>query len=247
MGNIKQTNKNLKAVNDINTLLEQGAGIISRQAIRELKAQTVNLEGFYSSELFAQNSALNQDDVAKLIGSTQTRAILNTNLDNIASVGSSFSQEVRRQLESTLYENIGADEMSKKLKKLLVGKFERRPDGKGGFKKGNPMTRHAETIAKTSYNAYANALTLQNVNLDEVVAYYYSGAQDDKNRQFCAVRVGKTLEKEKLEEDIARQPGATLHNAGGWNCRHKLFPISKFDEEAKPFLSEKDRIEIFGE
>lgn len=237
-GNIKQTNKNQQAVNDINQLLDQGTAFISRSAIRELRAQTIQLEGHYFRELFAQDSALNQDQVAKLIGSNQTRAVLNTNLDNIASVGNSFSKQVRTQLTATLYENIGADEMADRLRESLIGKTD---------KKGNLMTRHADTIAKTAYNAYANALTLQNVNQNDIVAYYYSGAQDDRNRQFCSVRVGKTLESEKLEGDIQGNSGGSLQNAGGWNCRHKLFPVSKFDEEAKPFLSEKERIEIFGE
>lgn len=238
LGNIKATDKNLAAVNEINTLLSQGSDIISNQAIRELRKQTEDLDKFYFKEIFAVNSDLNNDQIAKIIGSTQTRAVLNTNLDNIKAVGSSFVQDVRRELNSTLFENVGAEEMADRLRKALVGTKDKR---------GNPMTRHADTIAKTAYNAYANALTLQNVNPNNIVAYYYSGIKDDRNRPFCAVRVDKVLEKEQLESDIQGNAGGTLHNAGGWNCRHKLFPITKFDVEGIPFLTDKERIEIHGE
>lgn len=237
-GNIKSTNKNLSDVNDINALLNQGANLITNQAIREFKNLTFNFDKFYTKEILAVDDSLNQDQIAKIIGATQTRAVLNTNLDNMKSVSSSFVQDVRRQLNSTLFENIGAEEMASRLKESLVGTKDKR---------GNPMTRHADTISKTAYNAYANALTFQNVNLNDVVAYYYSGVKDDKNRHFCSIRVDKVLEKEQLEKDIQGQSGGTIHNAGGWNCRHKLFPISKFDEEAKPFLSDAERMEIFGE
>ena len=236
-GNIKRTNKNLKAVNDINALIQQGGDLIAKDAIREFRAQTSQLKGFYSKEILSVQADLGGDSIARIIGSTQTNALLNVNLDNLRTVSASFTQEVRRQLESTLFENVGPEEMSKRLAKQLLGTKDKR---------GNPMTRHADTIAKTAYNAYANALTLQNVNLEDVVAYYYSGPKDNKNRSFCAVRVEKVHEKEQLQMDIGGQAGGTLHNAGGFNCRHKLFPISKFDEEAKPFLSSSEITEIFG-
>lgn len=237
-GNIKQTDKNLREVQKINLLLAQGGNVIINKALRELKADTSNLRKFYFNELLIQSPNLTQKGLTRLVDANQTRAVLNTNLDNLKTVGASFIQEVRRQLESTLFEEIGPEEMAKRLNQALVGKKDKR---------GNPMTRHGETIARTAYNGYANALGLQNVNLNDVVAYYYSGPEDNRNRSFCARRVEKTWPRETLEADIANQPGGTIHNPGGFNCRHKLFPISKFDEEAKPFLTNKERIEIFGE
>ena len=237
-GNIKQTNKNLADIEQINQLLSQGADIITSRAIKDFKDQTGSLSNFYFSEIMASNSSLNDDQVAKIIGSNQLEAVRNVNLDNMRTVSASFTQEIRRQLNQSLFENIGAEEISDRLQKALIGTKD---------KKGNPMTQHADTIAKTAYNAYANALAMEGVNANDIVAYYYSGAQDSRNRSFCSIRVNKVHEKRALESAIAQQSGGTLHNAGGWNCRHQLLAITKFEEEAKPFLSEAERIDIFGE
>jgi len=80
---------------------------------------------------------------------------------------------------------------------------------------------------------------------DDIVAFYYSGPKDDDNRTFCSYRVEKNLERKLLERAIKYQ-GGTYENPGGEGCRHKLYPISRFDEEAKPFLTKKEIKEIFG-
>ena len=231
-GNIKQTDKNLRELNKINLLLEQGALLITNRAIRELLSRTDDLNSFYTDELKSMTPGITATEVRRLVDSNQTRAVLNTNLSNMRGVSASFTDEMRRQLNSSLFEDIGPEEMSRRVRRLLEGTRDKR---------GNPMVRHADTLAKTAYNAYASALTLQNVDLDEVVAYYYSGPQDRRNRQFCAVRVEKVLDRKQLEIDIEGQSRATIHNPGGFNCRHKLFPISMFSEEGEPFLNDEQR------
>jgi hypothetical protein len=231
-GNIKQTDKNLKAVQDINNFITQGADLITNKAIKELKEGTAELEGFYDDELKSLNTDLPNNTLARIPGMAQTEAVRNTNLKNMSAVSSSFTQEVRRQLTSQLFENIGPEEMAKELKKQLVGVDDKR---------GNPMTRHAETLARTAYNAYGGAITLQAVDLDEVVAFYYSGPDDLRTRSFCSARVGQVIAKEPLTEAIGAQPGASLHNPGGFNCRHKIMPLSMFDPEAAEFLSDEQR------
>ncbi|MEC9236974.1 MAG: hypothetical protein VX803_12085 [Pseudomonadota bacterium] len=231
-GNVKQTDKNLREMEKITQLLDQGATLITNQAIRGLKSETESLNNFYMDELKSMNSGLPNDELARIPDKNQTNAVLNTNLDNMKAVKTSFVQEVRRQLKNSLFENIGPEEIAARTAKFLEGTKD---------KKGNPMTRHAPTLARTAYNAYANALTLQNVNLDEVVAYYYSGPDDLRTRTFCRERVGKTIAKETLESDIQGQSGGSLHNAGGFNCRHKLFPVSMFDDEAGPFLNAEQK------
>ncbi len=231
-GNVKQTDKNLRELNKINELLEQGAQLITNRAIRELQNDTDLLNDFYTAELKSIEPGITKDGIRRVVDSNQTRAVLNTNLSTMRGVAESFTSEIRRQLNSSLFEDIGPEEMADRVKGLLEGKKDKR---------GNPMTRHAETLARTAYNAYATALTLQNVNLDEVVAFYYSGPEDNRNRKFCAERVEKVIAKETLENDIANQPNGTLHNPGGFNCRHKLFPVSMFDPEGEPFLNDEQR------
>lgn len=234
-GNVKATDKNLRELNKINELLDMGAQLIINRAIRKLQNRTSELNDFYTDELRSITPGITKREIMVLVDSNQTRAVLNTNLENMRGVGTAFTQEMRRQLNSSLFEDIGPEEIAKRVERLLEGKKDKR---------GNPMTRHAETLAKTAYNAYANALTLQNVDLSEVVAYYYSGPQDNRNRTFCERRVEKTHSKETLEADINNQPNGTLHNPGGFNCRHKLFPISMFDPEGEPFLNDKQRAEV---
>ena len=235
---IKNTVKNLNEIQQINLLLAQGSETIINQAIRQVKGEVSQLTPFYKEELSFNDGGITGKGLAMLVSATATNAVLNTNLDNMRTVGASFVQAVRRELEATLYEEIGPEEIAARLNKKLVGKRDAR---------GNLMTRHGETIARTAYNAFSNSLQFKNVNAADTVAYYYLGPQDDRNRSFCANRVGKIWEKNALEAAIEAQPGATLHNPGGWNCRHQLSPISKYQEEAKPFLTNKERIEIFGE
>jgi len=234
-GNIKSTQNNIRELNKINLLLDQSALLITNRAIRKLLKETDTLNNFYSDELKSLTPGITATEILRLIDSNQTRAVLNTNLNNMRGVSSAFTDEIRRQLNNSLFENIGPEEMARRANKFLVGTTDKR---------GNPMTRHGETLARTAYNSYANTLTLQNVNLDEVVAYYYSGPDDKRNRTFCARRVELVLEKKQLEADIEAQPGATLNNPGGFNCRHKLFPISMFDPEGEPFLNQKQRKEV---
>ncbi len=236
-GRVKQTDKNLREVEKINQLINLGTNQITNSAINDLQNDTVKLNDFYTKEIKAFEPSITTKKVANIVDSNQTRAVLNTNLDKMKSVSTALAEETRRQLTASLFQNIGPEEIAENIKELLVGKKDAR---------GNPMTRHAETLARTAYNGYANALTLQNVDLDEVVAYYYSGPRDSRNRSFCSKRVEKAHDKETLENDIANQPGGTIHNPGGINCRHKLFPISMFDPEGEPFLTAEQRIIVFG-
>ncbi len=236
-GNVKQTDKNLREVEQINQLIARGTDFITRQAISNLQGRTTELNNFYSSEISAWEPSISKKGITNIVDANQTRAVLNTNLDNMRAVSNSLSQEIRRQLTASLFEDIGPEEISRRINRALVGKVDAR---------GNSMTRHGETIARTAYNGYANALTLQNVNLEEVVAYYYSGPQDSRNRTFCSARVEQVHAKETLENDIVTQPGGTLHNPGGFNCRHKLFPVSMFDLEGEPFLTDEQRREVMG-
>jgi hypothetical protein len=231
-GRIKQTDKNLRELQKINDLTDQGALLITNRAIRKLQNETDALQRFYEDEIRSIQPGITQAGIVRIVDSNQTRAVLNTNLNPMRDVAAGLTAEMRRQLNASLFEDIGPEEMAQRVRRLLEGTKDKR---------GNPMTRHADTLAKTAYNAYASALTHQNINFDEVVAYYYSGPEDARNRDFCARHVEKIHDKETLEARIAEQPNATLQNPGGYNCRHKLFPISMFDPEGEPFLSDEQR------
>lgn len=57
----------------------------------------------------------------------------------------------------------------------------------------------------------------------------YMGPDDSVTRDFCEVLVGKAIKEEYFSKLKNNQKGASSFrsNGGGWNCRHRLMPVSQ--------------------
>ena len=64
---------------------------------------------------------------------------------------------------------------------------------------------------------------------DEIVAYYYSGPQDNGNSEFCKKRVEQIIARDELERDI-KANGATIEHPDGPHSRHNILPLSILDD-----------------
>lgn len=97
-------------------------------------------------------------------------------------------------------------------------------------------TRPVNTVASDSLytftRAYSQAVA-EGLNLKH---YYYMGTQIATTRSFCAARFGRVFTQKEVEEWpeltwTGKIPGTNKQTifwyCGGFNCRHRLLPISK--------------------
>jgi len=95
----------------------------------------------------------------------------------------------------------------------------------------------AETLINTgmaSVQRDLHAQALRSIPEDEAMVLYL-GPDDGKTRGFCAVLAGLAIKKADIAKLKNGQRGASnvLRHGGGWNCRHRLLPITADFAEAR--------------
>jgi hypothetical protein len=85
-----------------------------------------------------------------------------------------------------------------------------------------------DTDLKTATATYSRIISLEQARQspgEKLVLYF--GPKDDKNRPFCAERVGNVYPMEEVYTwDNGQGLPAHLY-CGGYNCRHMLLPVGK--------------------
>ena len=94
---------------------------------------------------------------------------------------------------------------------------------------GLPLSRHAGTWVRTAISTFEGQIVQQSTDPEEIGGWFYQGPFDGKNRDFCRARAGRFFRDADIREDIASQgpAGANLTRPGGFNCRHRLLPVSE--------------------
>jgi len=95
----------------------------------------------------------------------------------------------------------------------------------------------AETLINTgmaSVQRDLHAQALRSIPEAEAMVLYL-GPDDGKTRGFCAVLAGLAIKKADIAKLKNGQRGASnvLRHGGGWNCRHRLLPITADFAEAR--------------
>lgn len=99
----------------------------------------------------------------------------------------------------------------------------------------------AETAVETAIRAAWRATTIAQTErgasaFDEVALFLYDGPDDGKIREFCEEHVGRVYTTARLNQDDNEQGlEPTSIYLGGYNCRHRLSPITREDAEAEGY------------
>lgn len=105
---------------------------------------------------------------------------------------------------------------------------------------GQPI-KYMTTYANDALYQFSRAYTEEMTKALGAKHYYYMGTRIKTTREFCNVRVGKAYTKAEVQAWAKREwsgkiPGTTAQSimmyAGGYNCRHRILPISKEMYEA---------------
>jgi predicted amino acid-binding ACT domain protein len=77
------------------------------------------------------------------------------------------------------------------------------------------------TVVGTAVQVHDNLVTTRKANELGLTEFKYAGANDSRNRPFCAERVGNVYTDEEAEDwDNGQIPNADI-TLGGFNCRHR--------------------------
>lgn len=100
---------------------------------------------------------------------------------------------------------------------------------------GQPL-RYVTTYSSDTLYQFSRAYTEEMTKALDTKYYYYMGTKIKPTRSFCNDRVGKAYRKSEVQgwaklEWSGKIPGTTAQSivmyVGGYNCRHRLLPISK--------------------
>lgn len=148
-------------------------------------------------------------------------------------------EAVRRSLTGEGVQQIYVSEIVKTLQFHVYSK-SRKSDFREALKKilgekGQPM-KYFTTYTSDALYQYSRAYTDEVTKALGAQHYYYMGTRIKTTREFCNVRVGKAYTKAEVKEWAKKEwggkiPGTNAQSifmyAGGYNCRHRLLPISK--------------------
>ena len=88
------------------------------------------------------------------------------------------------------------------------------------------LRRYAITYADTGLHSYDRTVQWETWKQAEIESFRYEGPDDDKTREWCRARIGKTFTREQIEDmDNGQGLLPVSEFGGGWNCRHRFSPI----------------------
>ena len=130
---------------------------------------------------------------------------------------------VTKELEAALHTELTALFVNPKSATLTISILE---------EKGRKTAAQARTIVNTSFSAVqreAQQSALDSFPKKEPKLALYIGPKDDKNRGFCKVLEGFAIKQKDFSKLHNKQKGASSFAlfCGGWNCRHRLMPITR--------------------
>ena len=129
---------------------------------------------------------------------------------------------VTKELEAALHTELTALFVNPKSAGLTLSILE---------EKGRKTAAQARTIVNTSFSAVqreTQQLALDSFPKTEPKLALYIGPKDAKNRGFCKVLDGFAIKQKDFAKLNNKQKGASSFATfcGGWNCRHRLMPIT---------------------
>jgi hypothetical protein len=151
-----------------------------------------------------------------------------------------FADAISKQVTLAVNNNASFTETFKNIREIVTGNDE--VDGK--------IQQYAQQVAHDQFALADRAYTSQVSEELKAVWFYYSGSQIKTTRPFCAERhnryfyykeielwgEGKKTEGLSLPQKNGDWSGkiegtnskTIFTNAGGWNCRHSIIPVSIF-------------------
>ncbi len=212
--------------NALPTLI-QGAGFVTvvGDLIAKIAEALTKVEEYFTKMFF--------DFPQKGLGITNTyRAALET---------------VRRSLLGEGLQQIYVSDIVKTLQFHVYSK-SRKADFREALRKvlgenGQPM-KYFKTYTSDALYQYSRAYTNEVTKALDAQYFYYMGTRIKTTREFCNARAGKAFKRSEMQawaeqEWQGKIPGTNAQNitiyVGGYNCRHRLLPIS--EEVYKSFQS----------
>lgn len=144
-------------------------------------------------------------------------------LDEVAAVFKDAGKEIRRAIDVGVNTGSSLEGVTADVARAIDTSFSR-----------------AKVAVETAIRgAVRMALIQQSENASEATGvemlYLYDGPEDSKTRPFCDKHVGKVYSLAKIKA-LANDDGLPVETfAGGYNCRHRLSPISREDAEAEGY------------
>ena len=185
--------------------------------------QIKKLSDSYFSELIDGFNA--KDDLYK--------AILDANIQvtNDLLIGTGIQQNFKNAITEVLKANNAGNGNRTQLQKVLREFIEGTPEQKAF------LDRYVKQVTSDSIMTFSreyNNTIAEDLNLQ---FYFYAGTIISDTRPFCVARAGRYFKKSEVQKWASlgnwqgRTKGTTsvtiFSFAGGYNCRHELYPISK--------------------
>lgn len=229
-GNLIASVDNLKLLNqfknELNNLLNDSKGMdkIVSDFVSGIQESTLYINDYFSL-LMGSFSA------DKALAKELQKLVINETIDLLK--GNAFYvnliEPVRIILQNNITTAASYKDLQNELSKYLDAKTQ----------------RYVKQITNDAVLGYERSY-MQNIAQDlELEYYYYQGTKIDTSRQFCKSRAGKVFEKSEVEnwanlswngKNQTTNKSNIFVLAGGYNCRHRILPISK---ETYEFIKNK--------
>jgi hypothetical protein len=195
-------------INALQPALQEVAEGTKNELLSELGEVSGELTNMLNSAGFQQSG-----NVADKIDANVVGTFLNLDLDKFNNGAEATTKAIQDRLFGMITGANSFDDMVVAIKDSV--------------KNDSFVAKNARTWAVSAVVSYQNSVMQNALPDEEVGGFYYSGVIDNKNRDFCRVRVGKIFSKEQIAKDVANNPvgNSSMRLPGGWNCRHVLVPV----------------------
>lgn len=214
---IKNTNANLKKVNDAKSLKRFLKNVVNfgfleyyEKEFKKIDKKTLSFFNLYGPEEATSDRILNR-------GATVTTGFLDELFDN---------NQISRSLQTTLRNAVISNQNRTDVKTLLSDQIKGKEDKLGLIQKYHYENGYNE------FQAYSRSLDEQFSQALKLNYAIYSGGEILKTRPFCEERNGNVYNRETIESwDALEWKGKKPDNnifidLGGFNCIHDLVWIS---------------------
>lgn len=240
-GRINSSVENLKLLSKIKSKLKKA--ILNKEYLGGVKELVKGIDKI----LAAQVNYFNKDFKVSKDFKAKTDLVRNLAVENTVEMlaGTGIEANVTNKINDMLLRSITSGGKYADLVKDMSDFLTTNENGEGA------LTRYAQTWTNTSLNQFAgqnNKLMTDDLGLEW---YMYVGSNKDTSREFCELLVKKKYvhkseiptivtgkidghqceiyEKTKLPKGMIAGTNADnfMVNCGGWNCGHKLVPVSE--------------------
>jgi hypothetical protein len=226
----KRTLRSLKKAQS--TLIDQlklDLQLMSKQELRQLASNKGLITDYLMKNGFGEavgDWVTTQDEMVKgvldAIKTIDPEAVLQQGIPEIEALQLSSTElmfddliitEAQRDIKTALNNLIITDEPSAVISNLV--------------QQMNKATGFQLTTIKTKISEFGRSATAIAGKQAGLNHYLYTGPMDGLTRGFCFHLINKVISEEQMSKLRNNQIEPVLTNAGGYNCRHSLSPVSK--------------------